>query len=55
MRQQRPRTQMIHARVEPGLKRSADRIFHEIGISATEAIRLFLRQEIGRASCRERV
>jgi len=35
---------MIHARIEPKLKNSADRIFSEIGITATEAIRLFLKQ-----------
>jgi len=35
---------MIHARVDPKLKRSAERVFSQIGISTTEAIRLFLRQ-----------
>lgn len=44
MPRQRPRTKMIHARIEPKLKNSADRIFSEIGITATEAIRLFLKQ-----------
>jgi len=38
------KTQMIHARLDPKLKKSAQRIFTEIGISTTEAIRLFLRQ-----------
>ena len=38
------KTQMIHARIEPKLKRSAERIFNEIGMSTTEAIRLFLKQ-----------
>ena len=35
---------MIHARIEPKLKKSAERIFSEIGLSTTEAIRLFLKQ-----------
>jgi DNA-damage-inducible protein J len=35
---------MIHARIDPKLKRSAERVFSQIGISTTEAIRLFLRQ-----------
>jgi DNA-damage-inducible protein J len=38
------KTLMIHARVEPKLKRSAERIFSEIGMTTTEAIRLFLKQ-----------
>src|SRR5947208_1198370 len=44
MRRRSVKTQMIHARIEPRLKRSAERIFSEIGISTTEAIRLFLKQ-----------
>ncbi len=44
MRRQAVKTQMIHARIEPKLKRSTERIFSEIGISTTEAIRLFLKQ-----------
>ena len=44
MRRQSVKTQMIHARIEPKLKRSAERIFSEIGMSTTEAIRLFLKQ-----------
>jgi len=44
MRRQSVKTQMINARIEPKLKRSAERIFSEIGISTTEAIRLFLKQ-----------
>lgn len=35
---------MIHAQIDPTLKKSAERIFSEIGISTTEAIRLFLKQ-----------
>ena len=38
------KTQMIHARIDPRLKNSAERIFTRIGISTTEAIRLFLKQ-----------
>lgn len=44
MRRQDAKTQMIHARIDPKLKKSAERIFSEIGISTTEAIRLFLKQ-----------
>lgn len=35
---------MVHARIDPRLKNSAERIFTRIGISTTEAIRLFLTQ-----------
>jgi DNA-damage-inducible protein J len=35
---------MIHARIDPRLKKSAERVFSRIGISTTEAIRLFLKQ-----------
>jgi len=38
------KTQMIHARVDPRLKKSTGAIFSKIGLSTTEAIRLFLRQ-----------
>ena len=44
MRRRHTKTEMIHARIDPKLKRSAERIFSEIGISRTEAIRLFLKQ-----------
>jgi len=44
MRQQSAKTQMIHARIDPKLKRSAERVFSQIGITTTEAIRLFLKQ-----------
>jgi len=37
-------TQMIHARIDGRLKKSTTRIFSELGISTTEAIRLFLKQ-----------
>jgi DNA-damage-inducible protein J len=35
---------MIHARIDPELKRATERIFSKLGISTTEAIRLFLKQ-----------
>ena len=44
MPQQSTKTRMIHARIDPKLKESAERVFSEIGISTTEAIRLFLKQ-----------
>jgi DNA-damage-inducible protein J len=44
MRRQPAKTEMIHARIDPKLKKSADRILSELGISTTEAIRLFLKQ-----------
>ena len=44
MRRQTVKTRMIHARIDPKLKESAERVFSKIGISTTEAIRLFLKQ-----------
>ena len=38
------KTEMIRARVEPELKREAEELFLELGLSATEAITLFYRQ-----------
>jgi DNA-damage-inducible protein J len=38
------KTQMLHARIDPKLKASAERVFSKIGITTTEAIRLFLKQ-----------
>ena len=35
---------MIHARIDPRLKKSAELVFSKIGISTTEAISLFLKQ-----------
>ena len=35
---------MVHARIEPKLKKSAEKVFSELGLSTTEAIRLFLKQ-----------
>lgn len=44
MRQRGEKTQMVHARVDPKLKMSAERVFTELGITTTEAIRMFLKQ-----------
>jgi DNA-damage-inducible protein J len=44
MRRRVEKTRMVHARVDPKLKRSAERVFTELGITTTEAIRLFLKQ-----------
>lgn len=38
------KTDMIRARVEPDLKREAEAVFSWLGLSATEAIRLFYKQ-----------
>jgi len=38
------KTQMIHARIDPRLKKSAEAIFSKIGLSTSDAIRLFLKQ-----------
>ena len=38
------KTEMIRARVEPGLKRQTEQVFSKLGLSATEAITLFYRQ-----------
>ena len=35
---------MIHARIDPRLKKSTQAIFSKIGLSTTDAIRLFLKQ-----------
>ena len=39
-----PKTQMVHARIDPRLKKSAEAVFSKIGLSTTDAIRLFLTQ-----------
>ncbi len=44
MPRQTVKTRMIHARIDPALKDSTDRVFTRIGITPTEAIRLFLKQ-----------
>ena len=38
------KTATIRARVEPDLKREAETVFSELGLSATQAIRLFYKQ-----------
>lgn len=35
---------VIHARIEPREKASAERVLHRLGLSPTEAIRIFYRQ-----------
>ncbi len=39
-----PKTAMIRARMEPGLKDEAELILAKVGLTPTEAIRLFYRQ-----------
>ena len=39
-----PKTAMVRARIEPELKDEAERVFEELGLSATQAITLFYRQ-----------
>jgi len=38
------RSAMIRARTEPGLKAAAERVFHRLGLSCSEAINLFFAQ-----------
>ena len=38
------KTAIIHARIEPETKRKAEKILHKVGITPTEAIRIFYRQ-----------
>lgn len=38
------KTATIRARIEPDLKNNAERLFHRLGISATQAITMFYRQ-----------
>ena len=38
------KTAVVHARIEPGTKRSAEGVLHRLGLSPTEAIRMFYRQ-----------
>jgi DNA-damage-inducible protein J len=39
-----PKTAMIRARMEPSLKEEAEEVLAKVGLSPTEAIRLFYRQ-----------
>lgn len=38
------KTAMIRARIEPALKVSVERLFHKLGLTASEAIKLFYQQ-----------
>ena len=38
------KTAMVRARLEPGLKNHAERIFHRLGMNTTQAIGLFYKQ-----------
>lgn len=38
------KSSVIHARIEPETKSMAERILHRLGVSPTEAIRMFYRQ-----------
>ncbi len=38
------KTAIIHARIEPSVKHQAEGILHELGLSPTEAIRIFYQQ-----------
>lgn len=39
-----PKTETIRARIEPELKNQAEALFSQLGLSATQAIRLFYKQ-----------
>ena len=39
-----PKTAVISARMDPELKQSAEEVFRELGLSATQAITLFYKQ-----------
>jgi DNA-damage-inducible protein J len=41
---QSAKTEMMHTRIDPRLKRSAEQVFSGLGLSTAEAIRLFLKQ-----------
>jgi len=38
------KTSFITARIEPGLKKTAEHILHDLGVSTTDAIIMFLKQ-----------
>lgn len=40
----REKSEVIHSRMNPKLKRSAEAIFARLGLTTTEAIRLFFKQ-----------
>ncbi len=37
------KTAVVHARIEPQIKREAEGVLHDLGLSPTEAIRIFYR------------
>ena len=39
-----PKTAVISARINPEIKRNAERVFKELGLTATQAITLFYKQ-----------
>jgi len=38
------KTSVIHARIEPKTKAAAEKVLHRLGLTPTEAIRIFYRQ-----------
>ena len=38
------KTSVVHARIEPQTKRKAEGVLHKLGLTPTEAIRIFYRQ-----------
>jgi DNA-damage-inducible protein J len=38
------KTSVVHARIEPQTKRKAEDVLHKLGLTPTEAIRIFYRQ-----------
>lgn len=38
------KTAVVHARIEPETKRKAEGVLHKLGLTPTEAIRIFYRQ-----------
>ena len=38
------KTAMVRARIEPALKEHAEKVFHRIGLNATQAINIFYKQ-----------
>ncbi len=39
-----PKTAVISARIDPELKQGAEEVFHELGLTTTQAITLFYKQ-----------
>lgn len=39
-----PKSAMVRARIEPGLKDKAEKVFRKLGLSASQAIALFYKQ-----------